>query len=94
MTKQVAQHEMADANLPGRFDHRRGHHDMVEGARLHVELPIRTFVHQMVGEDDQVVAERLRGLRMRAILSWFQTAKLNSKFHWSLVQSAELIRLR
>ena len=82
MTKQVAQHQMADANLLRRFHHNRRHRDMVEGPRLHIELPIRTLIHQMVGKNDQVVAERLRGLRVRAILCRFQTAKLNSKFHW------------
>ncbi len=86
MTKQVAQHQMADANFLGRFHHDCGHHDMVEGPRLHIELPIRTLVHQMVGENDQVVAERLRGLRMRAILCGFKPAKLNSKFHWYLAK--------
>ena len=87
MTKQVAQHEMADANFFGRFHHDRRHRDMVEGARLHIELLVRTFVHEMVGKNNQVVAERLRGLSVRAILCRFETAKLNSEFHWYLARN-------
>ena len=67
---------------------------MIEGPRLHIELPIRTLVYQMVGKNDQVVAERLRGLRVSAILCGFQTAKLNSELHWYLAKDRDLSRLR
>ena len=67
---------------------------MVEDARLRIELPIRTLVHKMVGKHDQVVAEPFGSLRVGAILCRFQTAKLNSKFHWYLTKVRDLSQLR
>src|SRR5258708_7718398 len=78
---------MADANLFRRLDYRSRHHDMIEGPRLNIELLVRTFVHEMVGENNQAVAERLRGLGVGAILGRFQAAKLNSKFHFLPLKS-------
>ena len=86
MTEQIAKHEMTDADFFGRVDHRRRHHNMVKGLRLRVHLLVRTFVYEMVGKNNQVIAERLRGLSMRAILRRFQISKLNSEFHWYLAR--------
>jgi hypothetical protein len=48
---------------------------------MRVVLAARALHHDVVGQDEQIVAERLRGLRDVAETGGFEVGKLESEFH-------------
>jgi hypothetical protein len=84
MAKQIAQCQVAHADLPGRIRNDRRDGNRIVEERLWIALAFWPLEHKMVREDDEVMAHSLGGLCEVANLGWFHAKQLKSVLHWSL----------
>src|SRR5262245_15790849 len=81
MTEQIAQHQVADPDLAGCFSDGRRHHHRVIDQRMGIILSLGSLDNEMIGKDDQVIADPLGRLRDRTKAARLQVGKLQSELH-------------